>query len=51
MLGIAAVVVVAELINAAFSGDQLKVLNFVAFAIAAVLAFALALFLWRGPRR
>jgi hypothetical protein len=49
LLGLAATVVVAELVNAALSGDHLKVLNFILFAIGAALAFVLAMYLWRGP--
>jgi hypothetical protein len=47
---IAAIAVIAELVHAATSGNGIKVLNFVLFAVGAALAIALALFLWRDPR-
>ena len=51
VLLIAAVVVIAELVDAALSGDHLKILNFVLYVVGAALAIALAVFLAREPRR
>jgi hypothetical protein len=51
VLGIAALVVIGLLINAALSGDHLEVVNFVLYAIGAGLAITLGLFLWREPGR
>jgi len=51
ILLIAAILVIGELIHAAFSADHIKVVNFILFAIGACLAIALALFLWRSPKR
>jgi bacteriorhodopsin len=51
VLLVVAIVVIAELIHAVLGDGHVLVVRFILFAIGACAAIALALFLWRSPKR